>query len=75
MQKETSITTEENKIYQLPTKIQPAALHSGLIKQRAFLKIKICIKKRYQFRRVWISLTAEMKWDYIDDENFKFSNQ
>lgn len=71
----TSITTEDNKTYGIPQELQTAALHTELIKQPAFNKVKNSIKKRYQYRKVWITLTEELKSTYIDDGNIQFSNQ
>lgn len=71
----TTITTEDNKTYGIPQDLQPAALHTELIKHPAFNKVKNSIRKRYQYRKVWITLTHELKSTYIDDGNLQFCDQ
>lgn len=71
----TTITTADNKTYGIPPELQPAALHTELIKQPAFNKVKNSIRKRYQYRKVWITLTEDLKSTYIDDGNLQFCDQ
>lgn len=69
----TSITTLDNSIYAIPEDLQPAHLHKQIIKTNAYTKAKNSLSKRYQTRRVWIAMTAELKKIYIDeDDNIQF---
>lgn len=63
----TSITTEDNKIFEVPNEFQSVALHEEIKKTEAFKKIKNTLKKRYQTRKIWIVLNIELEDAYLDD--------
>lgn len=72
----TSIVTSDNKIYALPEELQSVSYHKELLKSAAFLKVKNSLKKRYQTRRIWITMTEDLRKIYIDeDENIQFEDQ
>lgn len=71
----TSITTDDNKTYKIPKELQTASLHTELIKQPAFNKVRNSLKNRYQYRKIWITLTEELRSVYIDDGNLQFCDQ
>lgn len=72
----TSITTDNGKMYAIPNEFQAAGTHTELIKTPAYGKVKNSLKKRYQKRRVWITMTPELSKIYIDeDNNIQFGDQ
>ncbi|GLV61224.1 hypothetical protein CBL_21053, partial [Carabus blaptoides fortunei] len=72
----TSIATTDNKIYAIPEELQPAGYHKEIIKTAAYNKIKNSLKKRYQIRRIWITMTDELEKTYIDEDgNLQFEDQ
>lgn len=72
----TSVTTSDEKVYAIPETLQAAGHHREIIKTSAYSKIKNSLTKRYQTRRVWISLTEEMKQIYFDEDgNLQFGDQ
>lgn len=71
-----SITTSDNKVYAIPEELQSAGLHKEIINTSTFTKVKNSLKKRYQVRRVWITMTEELMKTYIDgDGNLQFQDQ
>lgn len=72
----TSITTDNGKMYAIPSEFQAAGTHTELIKTPAYGKVKNSLKKRYQKRRVWIKMTPELSKIYIDEnDNIQFGDQ
>lgn len=72
----TSIATSDEKVYAIPETLQAAGHHKELLKTSAYSKVKNTLLKRFQTRRVWITLTEELKKIYIDDDgNLQFGNQ
>lgn len=72
----TSISTSEDKIYAIPEERQGISHHKELMKTAAFNKVKNSIKKRYQTRKVWITMTEELRPIYLDEEdNLQFEDQ
>lgn len=72
----TSIVTKDNKVYAIPEELRPASYHKEIIKTSAFTKVKNSLVKRYQFRRVWITMTEELNKIYIDEDgNLQFCDQ
>lgn len=72
----TSITTSDNKVYVIPEALQSASLHKEIIKTNAYSKVKNSIVKRYQKRKVWITMTDELEKTYIDEDgNLQFGGQ
>lgn len=63
-------------MYIIPNEFQAAGIHTELIKTAAYRKVKNSLNKRYQKRRVWITMTPELSKIYIDeDNNMQFGNQ
>lgn len=72
----TSITTTDNRIYGIPEELQSMGNHKELLKTAAYIKVKNSISKRFQTRRVWISMTEELKKTYMDEDgNLQFGDQ
>lgn len=72
----TSITTSDEKVYAIPETLQSAGHHKEILKTSAYSKVKNSLLKRFQTRRVWITLTEEMKKIYIDEDgNLQFGDQ
>lgn len=72
----TSITTSEDKVYAIPEELQAASYHKQIVKTSAFNKVKNSLLKRYQTRRVWITMTEELKKTYIDEDgNIQFEDR
>lgn len=72
----TSITTSDEKVYFIPETLQAAGHHKEIIKTSAYNKVKNSLVKRYQIRRVWITLTEELKKIYMDEDgNLQFGDQ
>ncbi|KAK7871662.1 hypothetical protein R5R35_009031 [Gryllus longicercus] len=71
----TSIGTPDGRTFALPDEMQNTLLHKDLTETQMFGKIKNTLKKRHQFRKVWITLTENLKQVYLDDEeNLQFEN-
>lgn len=50
--------------------------HKEIIKTTVYEKVKNSLKKRYQIRRVWITMTEELAKIYIDEDgNLQFGDQ
>ena len=72
----TSITTADNRSFAIPEELQHISLHKDVMKTTVYNMVKNSLKKRHQFRRVWIELTEELKEKYTDDyDNMIFSDQ
>lgn len=68
-----SIEDTEKNQYTVPKELQPINLHEELVKTEIFKLIKNTIKKRYEKRAVWITLTPTLEKIYFDNENMQFS--
>lgn len=72
----TTIATSDDKVYAIPAELQSAIYHKEIIKTTAYNKVKNSLSKRYQIRRVWITMTEELKKIYIDEDgNLQFGDQ
>lgn len=72
----TSISTEEGKNYALPEEWQFVSHHKEILKTNNFSKVKNSLKRRHQTRKVWISMSEELKKIYIDEDgNIQFAEQ
>ncbi|CAB3244666.1 unnamed protein product [Arctia plantaginis] len=72
----TSITTEDNKVFAIPEELQAVGHHKEIIKTFIYAKVKNSLKKRYQTRKVWITMTEELTNIYNDgDGNLQFGDQ
>lgn len=72
----TSIATSDEKVYAILDELKPIALHKEILKTNTFNKVKNSLKKRYQTRRVWITLTDEIAKTYMDEEgNIQFEDE
>lgn len=70
----TSISTPRGKTQTLPDHLQPITLHTELAKTQVAARIKNTLKKRNQFRKVWITLTTDLTKTYLDEDENLFSN-
>ncbi|XP_055839182.1 uncharacterized protein LOC129907135 [Episyrphus balteatus] len=70
----TSIATPEGKTYSMPEQHQQLKLHTELIKIPIFTKIKNSLQRRHQMRKVWITLTKEIRETYLDEDNIQFKD-
>lgn len=69
----TSIMDADKNLFLIPEKLQPIKLHTELIKTETFQKVKATLQRRHEERRVWISLTPELRDTYADqDGNMQF---
>jgi len=64
----TSIGTPDGRTFGLPDELQSTNLHKELITSQVFSRIKNTLKKRNQFRKVWITLSENLSKVYLDDE-------
>lgn len=72
----TSIATSDDKVYAIPDEFQSVGYHKELSKTTAYAKVKNSLKKRYQTRKVWITVTEELRKIYIDEDcNIQFADQ
>lgn len=72
----TSISTNDCKVYAVPEEFQPISFHEGILRTSIYNKVKNSLKKRYQTRRVWITMTEELKAIYVDESgNIQFADQ
>ncbi|XP_024878960.1 uncharacterized protein LOC112459186 [Temnothorax curvispinosus] len=71
----TSIRTEDGLTYVLQGD-QGLTNHIELMKTENYLKAKNSLKKRHQSRKVWISMTEELRKIYIDEDgNIQFAGE
>lgn len=71
----TSIGTPDGRSFTVPDEYQPTSLHKELITSQVYGRVKNTLGKRNQFRKVWITLTENMKKAYLDEEgNLLFEN-
>ena len=69
----TSISTEDNKTFLIPEEYQAATLHKEICATNNFAIIKNTLKRRHQFRTVWIAVSDRLKKTYFDeDDNLMF---
>lgn len=72
----TSIAKCDEKVYEIPELLQSVSHHKELMRNAAFGKVKNSLGKRYQIRRVWITMTEELKNTYVDEHgNLQFGDQ
>jgi len=64
----TSIDTPDGRSFAIPDEYQPTSLHKELITSQVFGRVKNTLKKRNQFRKVWITLTENLAKIYLDEE-------
>lgn len=71
----TSIETPDGRIFGLPEELQQVHLHTLIVSTSGYAKIKNTLKKRHEKRRIWITLTEEIKKVYLDEEeNMQFQD-
>lgn len=72
----TSIATTDGRKFVLPEDCRFVGDHVEILKTESFRRVKNSLRKRYQFRRVWIKLSEKLKQVYLDeDENIMFRVQ
>lgn len=72
----TSIATLDGRNFEVPDEFKPANKHIYVIATEKFTKVKNSLKKRNQYRKVWITLDDNLKKTYLDeDENIQFGDQ
>lgn len=72
----TKIVTSDEKVFTIPEILQSASHHEEIMKSGVFGKIKNSLKKRYQVRRIWVTMTEELKKTYVDEDgNLQFGEQ
>ncbi|CAF4882091.1 unnamed protein product [Pieris macdunnoughi] len=70
-----TIATTGGQVFAIPAEFQPANLHLAVIKTPNYIKVKKSLKKRYQTRKVWITITEELSNIYLDEEqNIQFND-
>lgn len=71
----TSIGTQDGRSFAIPDEYQPTSLHKELTTSQVYGRVKNTLLKRNQFRKVWITLTENLKKAYLDEEgNLLFEN-
>lgn len=65
----TSIGTPQGKTYEVPLDRQRLADHKGLLEIDAVKRIKNTLRLRHESRKIWISLTKELRQCYLDEED------
>ena len=71
----TSIVTIDNRRFSIPDELQATILHTSILQTSAFAKIKTTLTRRHQTRKIWITLTEELKNTYMDqDGNMQFKD-
>lgn len=71
----TSIGTLDGRSFAIPDEYQPTNLHKELIMSQVYGRVKNTLVKRHQTRKVWITLSENMKKVYLDEEgNLLFEN-
>lgn len=65
----TSIGTPQGKTYEVPLDRQRLADHKGLLETDAVRRIKNTLRLRHESRKIWISLTKELRQCYLDEED------
>lgn len=69
----TSIMDADGNVFLIPEQLQPIKQHTELIKTQTFQKVRATLQKRHEERRVWISLTSELRDTYTDEDgNMQF---
>lgn len=72
----TSISTQDGKTFCLPKEDQEVKKHTLIVASTYFAKIQKSLKKRHHERKIWITLSNEMRNVYLDDdENLQFNNE
>lgn len=72
----TSISTSDGRTFAIPEDLQNIASHKELQTTQTVAKIRNSLKKRGQYRKIWISLTDTLSKVYLDEEeNVQFENQ
>ncbi|KAK0071350.1 hypothetical protein PV325_013062, partial [Microctonus aethiopoides] len=71
----TSITTPEEKTFEMPQQFQALGHHPELVNTQAFKKVKTTLQKRHQSRKIWIRLEENLDKIYVDEDgNMQFNN-
>ncbi|XP_046614680.1 uncharacterized protein LOC124309826 [Neodiprion virginianus] len=65
----TSIGTLDGRSFAIPDEYQPTTFQKELITSQVYIRIKNTLVKRNQFRKVWITLTENLKKVYFDEDN------
>lgn len=65
----TSIGTPQGKTYEVPLDRQRLADHKDLLETAAVKRIKNTLRLRHESRKIWISLTKELRQCYLDEED------
>lgn len=65
----TSIGTPDGHTFAVQDEYQPITLHKELMKSQVYNRVKNTLKKRNQFRKVWITMTEDLKKVYVDDDD------
>lgn len=71
----TSVATPDGKIFGIPPEFQPANLHKEITITENYVKVRKSLTKRYQTRKIWITLTDGLSKIYLDnDQNVQFND-
>lgn len=72
----TKISTPDGHTYRTPQNYLAASSHEELAKTPTFAKVKKTCTQRGQVRRIWVTLTKELKKIYLDEEqNLQFQDE
>ncbi|XP_048515500.1 uncharacterized protein LOC125502044 [Athalia rosae] len=72
----TKISTPDGHTYRIPQDYLAAGIHEELSRTSIFARVKKTCTQRGQVRRIWITLTRELKKVYFDEEeNLQFQDE
>lgn len=71
----TSIATPKGQVFEIPSELQPANLHQVITNTPNYAKVRKSLSRRYQTRKIWITLTEDISKIYLDEEqNLQFND-
>lgn len=71
----TSIGTSNGQTYNIPAEYQPTSFHQVITSTLSYSKIKRTLIKRHQSRKIWITVTDDIRKVYLDEEeNLQFND-
>ena len=69
----SSVMTPDSRTFEIPFELKVAGKHSELSSTNVFKRVQSTLKKRGQYRNIWIPLTGQLRTAYLDEgENLHF---
>ncbi|KAK4877798.1 hypothetical protein RN001_010304 [Aquatica leii] len=70
-----SIATPNGQMFGIPVEFQPPNLHQFITNTQNYVKVRKSLNKKYQTRKIWITLTDDISKIYLDEEqNLQFND-